>query len=196
MPLLALYGAAAAPQDVRLQFWTDPIILEFLAGVYVALAFRRGLRFGAASAALLAAVGAIGCLHAEIPPGDRTLWRLVWAGAPAACLVLALACGPALRAGRFTTWAVALGDASYSLYLIHPFVIRPLRVLWARTPAHFLPATGFLLAALIASCLAALAVHAGVERPLTRLAQSWRFPRRRGRSALLARIDFALRRPA
>ena len=62
-----------------------------------------------------------------------------------------------------------LGDASYSLYLIHPLAIAAAAVLWARAglPAGAHPAAMlFVLVAAAASIVAALLCHRYVEAPL------------------------------
>ena len=191
MAALVLLGVFAAPQDARVAFWTSPIILEFLLGVFVALAFNRGLRIGAAAAAGLVAMGASGYLASAALVNQDALWRLVLAGLPAAAVVLALSCGPSVGFGALTRAGVALGDASYSLYLIHPFAIRPL----AKLAGAHLPAGAFVAVGVLASVFASLLVYRGVERPLTRLAQraiAWR--PRAAALQLDARMAFAMKR--
>lgn len=64
---------------------------------------------------------------------------------------------------------VRLGDASYALYLVHPFALRLVREALLRlglTPA--LPPWGSMALMLAVSAAAALVVHRLVERPLTR----------------------------
>lgn len=197
MAALALYGVVAAPSDLRVAFWTSPIILEFLLGVYVALAYNRGVRIGARAAAMLLGLGLTGYLVSDVLVTQHALLRLACAGLPAAGMVLALTCGPAVRTGRLTALGVALGDASYSLYLSHPFLLRPLRVIWAKLVGPHLSPGWFVAACLIASALAALGVYRWVERPLTRLAQNALVGRRRAAAPqLAARMAFATRRTA
>jgi peptidoglycan/LPS O-acetylase OafA/YrhL len=77
--------------------------------------------------------------------------------------------GPAPRTLRL---GAALGDASYALYLIHPFVIRALSELAARTDlGAAVGPWGYVFLALAASILVSLAVHRWFERPLTELAR-------------------------
>ena len=60
------------------------------------------------------------------------------------------------------------GDASYALYLVHPFVMRPATMLWRHLArggdAAALPLTA---ATLLAAQAAALLAHRRIERPLT-----------------------------
>jgi peptidoglycan/LPS O-acetylase OafA/YrhL len=74
--------------------------------------------------------------------------------------------------------AAALGDASYSLYLCHPFVIRLCRNLWLAVVKDRLPVGGFLLLALGLAMAAGLVLHRLIERPMTRwLQMRWRLRR-------------------
>ena len=196
MLLLVVFGAAASPQDVRVAFWTRPILLEFLMGVYIALWFRAGGRLSVAVALTLAAVGLVGFVRFQPDASEVYAWRWLIGGAPAACLVAAAALGPAIGAGRLKSLGVAIGNASYSLYLVHPFVLRPLAVVWMKTVGPGLPPFCFLLLGCVASADAALAVYQGVERPLTAYVQAQLAGgRRRAEAALFSkRLAFAARR--
>src|SRR5690606_80926 len=71
---------------------------------------------------------------------------------------------------RVERLVAALGDASYALYLVHPFIVRPLRlVVIAAGFAGIGAAWGYVALALIASVVAALLIHRRFERPLMRL---------------------------
>ena len=93
--------------------------------------------------------------------------RVLCFGIPAAMIVAGAVVLPQ-RAGKV---AVLLGDASYSLYLIHLFV---LAAIFAIVPAE----SGWMavLLALMAAQFYAVALHRLVERPLTTLVR-WSFHR-------------------
>ncbi|PIK69964.1 acyltransferase, partial [Methylobacterium frigidaeris] len=97
---------------------------------------------------------------------------VAWGG-PATLLVAAAALGPAGAASPRLRPAVILGDASYALYLAHPFVVRGLRVIAEATglTAPIGPGPLALLMVVLAS-IAALLLHRIVERPLTRAART------------------------
>ena len=59
----------------------------------------------------------------------------------AALFVGAATMGPQLPDTTLVRWGVLLGDASYALYLVHPFAIRPLREIWKHAPASWLELT-------------------------------------------------------
>ncbi len=156
--LLAL-GALVAAGQARLTatplvFWTDPVIAEFALGVLVAIAARRGWRGG--WGALLAGL-AVAALASQAPDAaPRALVR----GLPAALLVFS-----ALSWRAAPRWLLLVGNASYALYLVHPFPMRALRVVAARLA---LPPAGYLAAASASCLVAAIALHLLVEQPILR----------------------------
>lgn len=171
--LVVLAGRWIPAPPVPLAFWSDPIVLEFALGAGLALLRAEGLRLGPAIRIGLAAAGLFGLAAA---PAEPVLRLLAW-GLPAALLVAAAVLGPdrpeALRGGR-TARALAaaegLGDASYALYLLHPFVLRAVREGLERTGLAPLVGPWPSLVLMVALTLpAALLVHRSVERPLTRL---------------------------
>jgi len=172
MAMLALSHGFIDPSHIPVVFWTDPLILEFLFGVYVALIYRAGWRLGAGTALLVSGVGLIGFLRLSTPWDDAALPVFLRSGLPAAVMVFAAALGPSAPTNRLTTSIVLLGDASYSLYLVHPFVLRPARAIWAKAVAGHLPIWLFVPAAVAACVVVAVIVYRRVESPLTAFAQA------------------------
>ncbi len=131
-PLLAgFFGVAVLTgffisQPVSVYYWTRPIILEFLAGVAVGLAYLRGFRISRRTAFAAAATGLVWFVLLARFKGDEV--RPLVLGIPAflfiAAAVLPRRAEPS-REARLP-WRVLLlvGDASYSLYLSHMFVVR------------------------------------------------------------------------
>jgi exopolysaccharide production protein ExoZ len=167
--LVVIGRVAALPQP--LAFWTDPIILEFAFGMAVGMLRERGVRLAGAAALALAAVAlALFVLNLGRLDAPLVLPRVLAYGVPAAFLVAAAAL---LRGGSsggdpLTRAAVVLGDASYALYLLHPFVIRAARdamVFSGLAPA--IGPWGFVALALALASAAALLAHRLFERPLT-----------------------------
>jgi peptidoglycan/LPS O-acetylase OafA/YrhL len=167
---LVLAGLAAAgaivnfPSDI-LRYWSSPMILEFLLGVWIRALWRRiGLRAQWTRIGL--AVVAIAWLHADI--GGGTLRIIGW-GLPAALLVIAAVSGGETSVSPWTALWVRLGDASYALYLLHPFVMRGVSLIWHRLGFNMSGASIIYIAvSLTLACAAALIVNALVERPATR----------------------------
>jgi peptidoglycan/LPS O-acetylase OafA/YrhL len=160
----AIGGIAALPHP--LGFWTDPIILEFAFGMALALlkieglVLSRGLRAGLV-------LGGFGLL---VFAADAGAPRVFAYGIPAALLVAAAALGAerARANTRITRMGSALGDASYALYLIHPFVIRAGREVMVRSGlAPLVGPWGYVVLVLAGAVLASLLVFRWYERPLT-----------------------------
>ena len=78
-----------------------------------------------------------------------------------------------------------LGDASYALYLVHPFAMRPVELVWQRL--HLTGTTAaaiYAITALLLAIIGAICVHLWFERPVGAWLRS-RLPNRRARRAAL-----------
>ncbi|TDH58181.1 acyltransferase [Dankookia rubra] len=170
-------GVLLRPDGAVAATYTSPMLLEFLAGIWLAQLRLRGRlprrQIGLAMLAL--GLAAYAALQATRTYSDA--WRVVLWGGPALLIVAGtLAAAPALRPGL----AKRLGDASYSIYLLHPLLVG---VVWRFV--GWLPAPGFLLASLLVSALAGLACFTLLEQPLTEALK------RRRRSASPSRLRAA-----
>ncbi|MHA3722258.1 acyltransferase family protein [Leucobacter sp. HY1910] len=142
--LLVFSGVIWPGSSPALRFYQDPILLEFLAGLGVALVYRRvlaratsalpvktlGASHGATAWAWLGIAGlgavfALGVLIAQ-DLGIISLVsdvRALYYGIPAVLLlVCALVLEPLIRDGLVTRVLLEIGDASYAMYLFHPIV--------------------------------------------------------------------------
>jgi exopolysaccharide production protein ExoZ len=141
-----------------LKFVTDPMVLEFAAGVAIGIAYTRKI-FGCDGRLWLVSFGAIGLLLIApnyLPP----LPRVIAFGVPSIAVV-----GAAVFAGPLNLAALRkLGDISYSLYLTHPLVI-PVIVLIFRE-LHTYDPPMILAASVIASVCFGLVTYRFVERPI------------------------------
>jgi exopolysaccharide production protein ExoZ len=141
--------------------FTDDIILEFLFGVYIGLAYEQGFRIPGWLAALAVVAGFVWV--APDPSGPTFLIN----GLPAALVVGGFVLGPRLNGSAATRWLERIGDASYSLYLSHTFILRPYRDLWAAIVGNNLPVLFYVLSAILIAVLLALVTYRLVERPMT-----------------------------
>jgi len=163
--LLVVCGLAVQPVGAIARTYTDPILLEFLAGVMLATLSPLLMRLGAAiglvfiAAAILWVAVVYG--YGFVPE------RIVSHGLPAATAVAgALMIEPAARARPSRLWLM-LGDASYSIYLGHPFAQRVLLIAVKRAGGvASIPPTLYVLTALIAGIAGGVACHFAIERPL------------------------------
>ncbi|CAO4163295.1 acyltransferase family protein [Methylorubrum populi] len=176
LTLIVLAGRLMPGLPVPLAFWSDPIVLEFAFGASLAAIRAEGARLAPGIRLALAAFGLAGL---ALAPPEPALRFLSW-GLPAACLVAAAVLGRDRPEGVRSGWAAPvfalaerLGDASYALYLLHPFVLRAGREILLRTGLAPLLGPWPSLVLMIALTLpAALLAHRWVERPLTRLVRA------------------------
>ena len=130
VPGLGLFVLAALFRKEGWPAWTilfDTIVVEFIFGVVLARLVLRGWSLPTAIAAGFVIAGF--ALILVVPAGSENFRTLTW-GLPALMIVagaVALESGAATMLPR---WLLELGDASYSIYLTHGFVV---------------PVTGFLI---------------------------------------------------
>ncbi len=179
-----IFAESGALPSTPLNFWADPIIINFILGMIIAVFYKRGFRFSQQSSLLLmaASVG-LSIIAYQMDetirsyPANHVMARMADA-VPPLFLFLACALGPQLNAAKsFWRPALLVGDASYSLYLIHPFVLRALSKLWVKLVGADLPVLSFTLLCPIAALAAGLACYALAERPLLKFFSKPRSPR-------------------
>ena len=160
---LPLTGWWLEPEGIAARFYTQPVMLQFAIGLLLAAGLervrrpRRVLGRVCLCAGLAALVGLGSVEGQELASG----------------LAAALVVGGAVLADRGAAepprpLARGLGDASYSIYLTHPFVLPLVQIGWSRfgLPVRGWAGIGYPLAALVACALTGLVVHALLERPL------------------------------
>lgn len=154
--------------------WTalaDPIVLEFLGGVWIGELFLRGRRLSPRIGAVVLCLGVAGFL--TMVPGPNVLSRPLTWGVFALLAVSGMLAIEHSIAPRLPQWALLLGDASYSIYLVQMFVFPPLHFAlahWSPTLVLLHPlAVGVWMMgiSLVLSSLLGVAVHLAVERPVT-----------------------------
>jgi len=116
-----LLGVAVRFDSVQLKFWTNPIMIEFCFGVVLFKMWEQKwipmVPPGVAIVMATIPMVVLGTLERQGFAGERFLWS----GVPAFFVVmLALT-----SEGRLAIPAllVMIGDASYSLYLFHPYLV-------------------------------------------------------------------------
>jgi exopolysaccharide production protein ExoZ len=119
MALLAMLGLVLSPDGVFARFYTNDILLDFVWGCLLFLAWRR---WPDVFRHLwpLAVLGFLLLVAQNFREVD--LPRGIKKGLPAA-MIVAGALGLSLRQSAFRDGWVKMGDASYSIYLVHPFII-------------------------------------------------------------------------
>lgn len=158
------------------QYYTNPIILEFLAGCWIGYLYKRRLILDVKYSALLG-IFALSLIAFSSQLGtpyvsfyNLNSWRFVVWGLPSIMLVYAV-----LSAERILFQTVAfrpmvkLGDASYSLYLFHAAVILPvLGVIFSALKVYDYINIYYAVVILSISCIAgAYLIYVRIELPLT-----------------------------
>jgi exopolysaccharide production protein ExoZ len=168
---IALVGYLVDFKAVPLHFWTSSIVIEFVPGIVAyglwTLVRDRQPGRGARIGLTLAGIAALVLMNETAPLVVKygQEWRFLISGLPAlACFLFLTLAWTGLRLPRLVTLT---GDASYSLYLFHPYLVvvaakalhlhaRPAPVSWA---------LGVLI---FAACIgAAIPCYRWIERPMT-----------------------------
>ncbi|WP_374468797.1 acyltransferase family protein [Phenylobacterium sp.] len=156
--------------DVQNPLWatyTNPLLLEFGAGIWLGKAWAEGRLPGVRTGWALVVAGLLGFAVAGVSGVDVERARfLIW-GVPALLLVAGAVAIERQGAVPNLKPLQALGDASYSLYLVHGLaisaVVRLLDMAGLASPPLILAG------GLIAGVIAGLVTYQLVEKPLMRL---------------------------
>lgn len=169
----ALFVAArlAPAEAFMLKFWGDPIIFEFLFGIALAALHRHRPPLPGWLALSAAVAGFLLATWSYQTGAYHEFARAITGGIPALLIVGAVVCGPC---PTMTSWparmAVLGGDASYALYLAHPFalkVVAAVSVALGMWSVPVVPVLAMLAAAVVASVL----IYRFVECPILGLLQ-------------------------
>jgi exopolysaccharide production protein ExoZ len=177
---LVVAGRLLNPTGPMLSAYTNPLLLEFMLGLWIGALATWKVPIPAWAAVVSMAAGLVGFLAAAIS-GQSAPRVLVW-GAPAALLV-AGALFVEIRKGAPRARALtALGDSSYSIYLIHGFfVIAVARFVKHRMALSAPQSVAIVLTAACLSILAGLLCFRLVEAPVTTMLRDrlrrWTLPK-------------------
>jgi exopolysaccharide production protein ExoZ len=179
VPGLGLIAVAALVRRDTWPAWTilfDTIVVEFVFGVTLAKWTLRGFRLSPAIAGALV-IGGFG-LILMLPMISENARVLTW-GIPAFAIVAGAVSLEPLVAATLPSWLLALGDASYSIYLSHGFVLPALGLLFGRivSPGVWTEGLTIVLCLLVSSFVGWL-VFRLIETPMLRALR-----RRRGTNA-------------
>jgi exopolysaccharide production protein ExoZ len=164
-------------------YWFNPIILEFVCGMALALAYRDGVRLPswATWGLLVAGLAALAWSWSQAQAyGPHDPWRFPLWGLPAVAIVAALTLR-AVPVPRNAFWRAFafLGDASYSLYLFHTLTLTLPRFTLARWIEPASAPWLYVVAMLLAALVPGIVIYLFVEQPLTGTLQRWIEPTRR-----------------
>lgn len=182
--LLLLLAASflLQPLPMPFTFWSNTVVIEFLFGIAIAEARRRGVRLSVpvSAALVVAGIGALLLLRGLNLTGHDFGWRFLWAGAPALLLCTGLALVPeAADPGRIKRALVFGGDMSFAIYLSHPFTLTAFAFVMARMGVQ--DPWLYIAISFIACLVVAGFVFVWIERPVYRwLTRVYNRPRRPG----------------
>ncbi|WP_349437366.1 acyltransferase [Pararhizobium sp. A13] len=163
---LVLSGLVMNLQNSIFLTYTRPIMLEFIAGMFIGQAWLKGKVLGPQFGLLLVILAIGGFLALQV-------FKLPFNEFNCGPLAVALVAGTLSleAAGRIGQWRVFafLGDASYSIYLWHTFAISVIAKLCGSIGLH--PGITFAVAVVGGAVLGTCA-YILLERPLTKLFKS------------------------
>lgn len=167
-----LIGLLADSSWAVINRFTSTILLEFVMGMTVSAIWQRWkIGFPAAVSIVLASAATL--LYAEIWLQNSGINFIVF-GVPAAFLLFGLLNMESFFARRPLPWLVATGDASYSLYLAHPFVLSAVHMIFQRWLQSYFGSEGLVLAitfavtAIVASLIVSHFSYILLEKPAGR----------------------------
>jgi len=170
--LLSLIGAIAKPQGIA-SFYTNPIMLEFVFGMILGRLFiSRHIVISNIVGITIMLTSLISLIM--IPVREISL-RWLCFGIPAFLIVASSLC---IRPYRFRL-PLIIGDASYSIYISHFFVVSVLAQVWTKLGLNSPSATFWLYPVGISlCCVVGVACWHFVEIPLTKNARQLLMPSR------------------
>jgi exopolysaccharide production protein ExoZ len=169
IPGLGLTAVLALVRAETWPAWTilfDTIVVEFVFGVALAKWTLQGFRLPSAIAGGLILVGF--ALILTLPMVSENRRVLTW-GVPAFAIVAGAVSLEPFVAHALPRWTLALGDASYSIYLSHGFVLPALGILFSGLASPGLWTEGLtIILCLVLSSLVGWGVFILIESPMLR----------------------------
>lgn len=167
---LVVLGAVTTPESAVGTTYTSPLLLEFVVGMWMNFVFRRASPRPATRIERVALSFAILSAVALLVIGDWAwpgLPREIKWGVPAFAIVAATLALERRQIATNTPLLLLLGEASYAIYLVHPFVIKAAAIIYGRLHVTaalvHLSAMAFVLALV---GVAGVGFHLFVERPV------------------------------
>ena len=167
--VLAALGVICDFQIYALKFWTEPLVIDFIFGLALGIAYHLGVKLPNAARLLLAAASVLPLL--AVPP-DFTPFDIVrpFTFGASAALLVAAAC---LREKEYTfgkagAFLQELSNSTYSLYLSHIITLKAVELVYKKSglALSFGPIPYIIFAPLCAVVVGYIA-YISLEKPLT-----------------------------
>jgi exopolysaccharide production protein ExoZ len=178
--VLGVTGIIFPIQQVQLKFITNPVILEFAFGVFICILYQRlkNISFGLSIGILIAALFMFVCLIKfgfediggikSTTDGNLAPQRVLYWGIPSALLVGSLLfiekCRPHLM--KENKFLLFIGEASYSLYLVHQYAFMGLVRVANRFHLQQMNIILFIIISMVMALICGALFHVFVEKPL------------------------------
>ncbi|WP_233344554.1 acyltransferase [Burkholderia cepacia] len=174
---LCLWAAIDGTPGTVAHHLGQPFVLEFGLGVLAYRVLQIGIvRRIAAPAWAFAAIGAVVAIplsHAAYGTPQAFARIGLW-GMPACVLIVSLVALDMLNRTISNRIVASLGAASYSIYLIHPYVIGVAeKIVDVRANLHTWPGVATACAMLGVICLSGQVGHIWIERPIVSVLNRW-----------------------
>lgn len=165
--LLAIFGYTQSPVPYAVMTLLDWKLLEFGMGMWVALLILKNRMLSPRLAKIVALFALFSLLSINGAPAEVSSFLLFLVrGISSAVLVFAIASLEGVRSFWHHKLFAHLGDASYAMYLFHPFIVGVIGMVLAKLNlplATALPVT--IVVSLFATCIAGLLIYRWVEKP-------------------------------
>lgn len=167
--ILALVGLTTDSSIEAVDAYTSPLLLEFVAGLWLGVAWNRDWLPRATWGWAAVMAGLAGLAAWELRQGRQPLdlRPLVW-GVPATLIVGGLLTVERRAGMTHSRLALLLGNASFSIYLVNVFVVA---AIWRMLSSAPLP--GYFVAAVVGSVVSGVVFWRLVEQPSIRLCRAW-----------------------
>ena len=170
-------GTLLHPDSPVLQFYTRSIMLEFALGMLAGYVFLRGWKLpGGMPIIVVTTILTLIFLQFTAHQATSSYWRgYIWA-LPAVWILLVTLGTERAPGGLLDRAWLTVGEASYSLYLMHLFPLSACRIIWTRAgfPTDGLGANlAFAAVAIPISIVASVIAYRTIEKPATQLVRGW-----------------------
>lgn len=171
---IVIIGLFGEPQNLVVEFYSEPIILEFVAGIFIGILYFRGSRIPARYKLVLPAIALVLVVIGWRISVTMEIDRVLFFGLPATLLLAGFTLSKGADKWVFGQLWQRLGDSSYALYLSHVFVVAALGFVFVQLGSpdwqqNWLVGIAFVIMSLIFSCVAGWWVHTLFEVPLGRI---------------------------
>jgi peptidoglycan/LPS O-acetylase OafA/YrhL len=172
---LWLTGAFFSADHWLLKFWGLSLILEFLMGICLAHCFLKGIRIPLSATIVATMIGLIAAVLFYQTDSYDILPRALTGGIPAILIAGSWILCQYMPDSRLSKLLAIGGDASYALYLSHPFTAKIVVIVAGKIGIW--PIAAFCLA-LAAAIAVSIGVHFLIEKPIDAQLRRW-FDKRR-----------------